>query len=296
LTDVPTRAARSAALPAPVLVLGSIVSVQVGSAVARTVFDELGAAGVTLLRLALSALLLAVVLRPRVRRWSRRSWRSALLLGAVMAGMNLTFYLAIRTVPLGIAVTVEFVGPLLLALVQSRRALDVLWALSAAGGVVLLGLQPTGDVPLAGLSLAFLAGLFWAGYIVASARLGQAMPGMDGLVVSLAVAAALVAPFGASGASRAFGDPRLLAVGVVVALLSSVVCYGLELAALRRMSTRVFGVLMSLEPAAAAVAGLLVLGQRLAGRDVVALLLVSLASVGVTLGRRKDELPPQPLE
>ncbi len=291
------RAPRTTAVPAPVLVLGSIVSVQVGSAVARTAFDELGAAGATLLRLALSALLLAVVLRPRVRRWSSRAWRPALLLGAVMAGMNLTFYLAIRTVPLGIAVTVEFVGPLLLALVQSRRALDVLWALFAAGGVVLLGLQPTGDVPLGGLSLAFVAGLFWAGYIVASARLGQAMPGMDGLVVSLAVAAALVAPFGASGAARAFGDPRLLAVGVAVALLSSVVCYGLELAALRRLSTRVFGVLMSLEPAAAAVAGLLVLGQRLSGRDVVALLLVSLASAGVTLGRRrKDELPPQPLE
>ena len=267
-----------------------------GSAIARTAFDELGAAGLTLLRLALSALLLLVVLRPRVRQWSGRSWRAAVLLGATMAGMNLAFYLSIRTVPLGVAVTVEFVGPLLLALVQSRRFLDVVWALLAAAGVGLLGLSSTDGIPVSGLLLALLAGLFWAGYIVASARLGQAMPGMDGLVVSLGVAALLVLPFGARGASGVVGDPSLLAVAFAVAVLSSVLCYGLELAALRRLSTRVFGILMSLEPAAAALAGLLVLGQRLAPREVVALVLVSVASAGVTLGRRRDAVPTQPLE
>jgi inner membrane transporter RhtA len=283
-------------VPAPVLVLGAIASVQVGSALARTLFDDLGAAGVTLLRVGLAALLLLAVLRPRVRAWSRRSWRAAFLLGAAMAGMNLVFYLSLRTVPLGIAVTVEFVGPLLLALAQTRRLLDLLWALLAAGGVVLLGADANSEVPLSGLALALVAGLFWAGYILASAHVGQVLPGMDGLAVALAVATLLVLPFGASGASAVVGQPSLLVAAAGVALLSSVLSYGLELVALRRMPTRVFGILMSLEPAAAAVAGLLVLGQRLGPVQVAALLLVSVASAGVTLGRREGQLPAQPLE
>ena len=283
-------------VPAGLLVLVAIASVQVGSAVARTLFDELGAAGITFLRLALSGGLLVVVLRPRVGAWRRREWQAALLLGAAMAGMNLVFYLALRTVPLGIAVTVEFVGPLLLALAQTRRLLDLLWALLAASGVVLLGVDPTSDVPLSGLALALLAGLFWAGYILASARVGEVLPGLDGLAVALAVAALLVLPFGAEGASAVVERPTLLVGALAVAVLSSIVPYGLELAALRRMPTRVFGILMSLEPAAAALAGLLVLSQALGARELTALVLVSLASLGVTLGRREGSVPAQPLE
>ncbi len=278
------------------LVFGAITSVQVGSALARTLFDDLGAAGVTLLRVGLAALVLLVVLRPRIRTWSPAAWWAAVLLGVAMAGMNLVFYLSLRTVPLGIAVTVEFVGPLLLALVQTRRAVDLLWALLAAGGVVLLAADPGGDVPLSGLALALVAGLFWAGYILASASVGQLLPGVDGLAVSLAVATLLVLPFGASGASAVFEHPSLVVAAAGVAMLSSVVSYGLELAALRRIPTRVFGILMSVEPAAAALAGLVVLGQSLRPRDVVALVLVSVASAGVTLGRREGQLPPQPLE
>ncbi len=283
-------------LPAPLLVLVSIMSVQIGSAIARTLFDELGAPGVTLLRLGLASLLLLAVLRPRLRSWTRRSWLAAAALGATMAGMNLVFYLSLRTVPLGVAVTVEFVGPLLLALVQTRRLLDLLWALLAAGGVVLLGLDPTTDVPLSGLALALVAGLFWAGYILASSHLGQVLPGTDGLAVALAVAALLVLPVGASGAAGVLSDPTLLIAAFGVALLSSAIPYGLELEALRRMPTRVFGILMSLEPAAGAAAGFAVLGQRLGVRELLALVLVSLASVGVTLGRREGDLPPQPLD
>ncbi|MCU1672877.1 MAG: ywfM-like transporter, partial [Frankiales bacterium] len=254
-----------------------------------------GAAGVTLLRLALSALLLLVLLRPRVRSWARHEWRAALLLGGAMAGMNLVFYLALRTVPLGVAVTVEFVGPLLLALAQTRRLVDLLWAMLAGGGVVLLGADPGSDIPLSGLLLALVAGLFWAGYILASAHVGQVLPGVDGLAVALAVAAVLVLPFGVSGAAEVLHRPALLLPAAAVALLSSVLSYGLELSALRRIPTRVFGILMSLEPAAAAVAGLLVLDQALGSREVVALVLVSLASAGVTLARR-DAAPVQPLE
>jgi inner membrane transporter RhtA len=270
--------------------------VQCGSAVARGLFDDLGAAGVTLLRLGLASLLLLLVLRPRVRAWSRAAWRAALLLGCAMAGMNLVFYLAIRTVPLGVAVTVEFVGPLLLALAQTRRLLDLLWALLAAGGVVVLGADSGSGVPLSGLVLALLAGLFWAAYILASANVGRTLPGTEGLAIALAVAALLVLPFGASGAVEVVHRPALLLPAFGVAVLSSVLSYGLELSALRRIPTRVFGILMSLEPAGAAVAGLLVLDQRLHLREVGALVMVSAASAGVTLGHRDSAVPTQPLE
>jgi inner membrane transporter RhtA len=274
-------------VPAPLLVLASIASVQFGSAVARTLFDDLGAAGVTALRLAIAALMLWATVRPNVRAWSGVAWRAAAVLGLVMAAMNLIFYLSLRTVPLGTAVTVEFMGPLLLALVQTRRVFDALWALLAAGGVVLLGLDSSGAAPLGGLALAFVAGLCWAGYIVSSARLGRLVPGTGGLAVALAVGAVLVLPFGASGAARVLDRPVLLIGGAAVAVLSSVLPYGLEITALRHIPTRVFGILMSLEPAAAAVAGFLILHQRLGLREITALVLVSLASLGVTLGNRE---------
>ena len=283
-------------VPPALLVLVAIGSVQIGSAVARTLFDDLGAGGATLLRLTLSALLLLVVLRPRVRTWQRAQWLAAGVLGGVMGAMNLSFYLALRSVPLGVAVTVEFVGPLLLALVQTRRTVDLLWAVLAGAGVLLLGADPDSTAPLSGLALALLAGLFWAAYILAMARVGQVLPGLDGLAVALAVAAVLVLPYGAGGASAVLDHPALLLGGLAIALLSSVVPYGLEMSALRRMPTRVFGILMSLEPAAAAVAGLLVLGQALGLREVAALVMVSAASAGVTLGRREGVLPTQPLE
>jgi inner membrane transporter RhtA len=278
-------------LPAPLLVLASITSVQFGSAVATTLFDDLGAAGVTLLRLAVAAVVIAVFARPRLRDWTGAAWRAAAVLGVLMAGMNLIFYLALRTVPLGMAVTVEFLGPLLLALVQTRRVLDLFWALLAAAGVVLLGTVDGDSAPIGGLLLAFLAGLCWAGYIVFSAKLGGLVPGTGGLAVSLAVAAVLVLPFGAPGASAVLSHPTLLIGATAVALLSSVFSYGLEINALRRIPTRVFGILMSLEPAAAAIAGLLILGQRLDAAQVIALLLVTLASAGVTMGGQRREEP-----
>ena len=213
-----------------------------------------------------------------------------------MAGMNLLFYLSLRTVPLGTAVTVEFLGPLLLAVMQTRRLIDLLWAALAAAGVLLLGLDGGGSASLSGLALAFLAGLCWAGYIVLSARLGGLVPGTGGLTVSLAVGALLVLPFGASGASAVLDHPELLIGATAVALLSSVISYGLEINALRHIPTQVFGILMSLEPAAAALAGLAVLHQRLGPVEIVALVLVSLASAGVTLVRRADRPVAAPAE
>lgn len=283
-------------VPPHLLVVASIVSVQIGAAIGRSLFDRIGASGVTFLRVGIAALILAVVVRPDVRSWDRRAWTAAVVLGATLAAMNLVFYLSLRTVPLGVAVTVEFLGPLLLALVQTRRALDVLWALLAAGGVALLGLSTTSGIPASGLALAALAGVFWAGYILASARLGQVLPGTGGLAVALTVATLLVAPFGLGEAVAVLDDPLLLLPAAAVALLSSVIPYGLELEALRSIPTRVFGILMSLEPAAAAMAGWLLLSQALSPRELLALVLVSAASVGVTLGRREGQVPLQPLE
>ena len=278
------------------LVLISIASVQTGAAVARTAFDEAGAMGITLMRLGLSSAVLVAVLRPRPWRWSRDAQQATLLFGLCMAGMNIVFYLALRTVPLGVCVTVEFLGPLTVALVQTRRWRDVLWVCLAAAGVALLGLRGGGDLPIGGLVLALVAGAFWALYILASARVGQAVPGTEGLAMALVIAALIALPFGAAGVAGVLDQPRILLIGCGVALFSSIIPYICELAALRRMPTRVFGVLMSLEPGAAAIAGLIVLHQALAARETVALVLVSVASVGITLGRRGDQAAPQPLE
>jgi inner membrane transporter RhtA len=290
------RTTPTSRVPAPVLVIAAIASVQTGSAVARTVFDETGALGITLMRLAFSGLLLVAVLRPAPWQWSRDARIATLMFGLAMAGMNIAFYLALRTVPLGVAVTVEFLGPLTVALAQTRKLRDLLWVVCAGAGVALLGLRGGGDVPLVGLSLALLAGTFWGLYIFASARVGRLIPGTEGLAVALVVAALVALPFGATGVARVLDEPTVLLVGCVVALLSSVIPYAFELAALRRIPTRVFGVLMSLEPAAAALAGLVVLDQALDRRELLALVLVSLASVGITLGRRGDQPAPQPLE
>lgn len=289
------RAPRS--LPAPGLVLVAIASVQAGSGLARGLFDTAGAAGVVLLRLGLSALVLLAVVRPDPRRMAPAARWAALRYGLVMGAMNLSFYEAIARIPLGVAVTVEFLGPLTVALIGARRWLHALWVSLAAAGVVLLA-APTGGagVPLLGLALALVAGICWGGYIYASRQVGRLLTGTTGLALALPVGAALVAPFGAADVARGVAaDPAVLAGGAAVALLSSVVPYSLELAALRRMSTTVFGVLMSLEPAAAALAGFALLGQRLTGVQGIALGLVSVASAGVTLSDRKG-LPPQPLE
>jgi len=296
VTTAPERPSLFGRVPAPALVLASILSVQMGAGIGRRLFDDLGAAGVTLLRIGLSAVVLLALTRPKVQRWDRSAWRAAAMLGVTMASMNLLFYEALRTVPLGAAVTVEFLGPLLLSLVQTRRLIDLGWVLLAGAGVTLLGLDTTSGIPLSGLALAFAAGICWAAYILASANLGQAVPGIDGLAVALGVATVIALPFGLAGASTVLERPGLLLPAAVVALLASLIPYGFELTALRRIPTRVFGVLMSLEPASAALAGLVVLGQALGPRELVAIGLVSLASGGITLARRSTEPALQPLE
>jgi inner membrane transporter RhtA len=281
-------------VPAVLLVLVAILSVQFGAGVARTQFDVVGPLGATFLRLAFAAIILLALLRPRVWTWPAKSWLAAGVLGVALAGMNTMIYLAFDSIPLGVAVTIEFLGPLVLALVQTRRIVDALWALLALAGVLLLGLEGGGSIAVIGLVFAGCAGAFWASYILASAQVGRAIPGIDGLAVALAFAAILTAPLGWGPASAGFDNPSVLLVFVGVAVLSSALPYALELEALRRLPTRVFGVLSSLGPAVAALAGLVILHEALGWREVIALVSVTVASMGVTLARgRGTEYQPR---
>ena len=276
---------RSVAAPTALVVCG-IASTQVGGAVAKTLFDRTGPGGVAFLRVAFAAAILLAVWRPAVP--ARRDFALAALFGLALAGMNLSFYEALDRLPLGIAVTIEFVGPLGVAVAGSRRALDGVWVLLAAAGVVLLARG--GSAPALGVGLALLAGGCWAAYIVLSAKVGGVFPGGTGLAIAMAVGAVALVPAGAAGGR--LGDPAVLGAALGVALLSSVIPYSLELEALRRLPKRVFGILMSIEPAMAALAGLIVLGEGLRARDVVAIALVVAASAGASLSAGEGAARP----
>jgi inner membrane transporter RhtA len=283
-------------LPPQVLVLGAIASVQFGSAFAAKLFDRAGPAGVVLLRLGISALVLTVAVRPRLRGRSRSDLATGIVFGLVMGAMNWSFYEALNRLPLGVAVTVEFVGPLTVAIVGSRRRLDLLWAALAAGGVGLLaGNAFGGNLSVSGLFLALLAGACWAFYILLSKRTGAAFGGLAGLAIGLCAGTVLVIPAGIAEGGAQLLTPAILGGGVLVAMLSSLVPYSLELTALRSLSAKTFGLLMSLEPAAAAIAGALVLSQHPTLRTYVAIALVVAASTGTTLASGRPQAAPPTL-
>lgn len=268
------------AIPPTTQVLLGIVSVQVGAALAKNLFPAIGATGVVALRLGFAALILLLIWRPSARL-DRRTVAVVLAYGAVLAAMNVFFYLALERIPLGIAVTVEFLGPLAVALAGSRRWPDAVWALLAATGVVLLA-RGGGGVSVVGLLFALAAGACWAGYILLSAALGSRTSDGSGLALAMLVAGVLAAPIGIAEAGTALLAPQVLVIALGVALLSSVIPYSLELEALRRIPPRVFGVLMSLEPAVAAIAGLVVLREALSPAQWVAVGCVVAASAGAT--------------
>jgi inner membrane transporter RhtA len=295
-------ASMSGSLPPASLLVFGMITVQLGAALAKDLFGALGPAGVVFLRLAFAALALLALWRPwrtlrsqdltkgvgvaaSSSRARRSAWLAVVLFGLVLGIMNFTFYSALTRIPLGVAVTVEFVGPLGVAVAGSRRALDLLWVVLAAGGIVLLaplGLLGTVALDPVGLLLALGAGLCWAMYILLSARVGRVFPGGTGLSLAMAIGALALLPVGVIGAGSALLNPTLLLLGAGVALLSSVVPYSLEIAALRRMSTSAFGVFMSLEPAIATLVGWLVLREVLELRSILALALVTIAAVGAT--------------
>jgi inner membrane transporter RhtA len=282
-------ASRSLRVPPTGLVVLSICSVQVGAALAKHLFAALGPLGAVSLRVGFGALVLCLISPPRLRGHTRAGYRAALLFGLTLAIMNAIFYVAISRVPLGVAVTLEFVGPLAVAIMGSRRPLDILWVVLAACGI--LALAPVGvgggsALDPLGVLLALAAGGFWAMYIFLSARVGREFTGDAGLGLAMLVASAVLVPTGIVTAGRALLNPGLLAAGAGVGILSSVVPYSLELQALRSLPPRVFGVLMSLEPAVAALAGLIVLHEGLSPRAVLAIVLVTLASLGATRSNR----------
>jgi inner membrane transporter RhtA len=275
------RVSRSDVVPAPVLVLGAIASVQSGAAVATKLFSAVGPGGAVFLRLAVSAVLLMVMVRPKVRDISHSDLTLMVGFGLVLALMNCLFYLSIARIPLGVAVTVEFLGPLGVAVAGSRRLRDAAWVVLAAAGVALLA-SGGGSLDIVGVILAASAGACWAAYILLSQRVGRAVEGMTGLAIALTVGAVAMVPYGVVAGGTALVRPSVLGEGAAIAVLSSAIPYSLELVALRRLRAAVFGVLMSLEPAFGALSGLLFLGQRLRWHEWVAVGAVMVASIGAT--------------
>ncbi len=266
------------------------ISVQFGGALAVTLMPRAGALGVVSLRLLVAAIVLLLVCRPKLRGHSRADWGTVVVFGIAMAAMNGLFYQAVARIPLGPAVTLEVLGPLALSVLASRRAINALWAALALGGVFLLGGGGFSSLDPAGVAFALGAGAMWAAYIVFSARTGRRFPQADGLALAMAVGAVLFLPLGIAESGAKLADPTTFGLGAAVALLSSVLPYTLELLALRRLPASTFAILMSLEPALAATAGFLVLGQSLSAAEGAAIALVIGASMGAVrtqVGRGK---------
>jgi inner membrane transporter RhtA len=281
-------------VPPPALILLGIVSVQIGAGLAKNLFARSSPDAVVMIRLLTSAVVLGVVYRSSIRDLRRlhslRDIGVAALFGLTLAGMNACFYQALARLPLGIAVTIEFLGPLSVSILASRRRLDLVWALLALGGVALLA-HGDGDVTLTGVAFALLAAAGWAGYILLSGATGRRFSGASGLAVASIVGAAVMLPVGIGTAGAKLLDPELLLIATGVGLLSSVIPYTLELEALRRVSARVFGILMSLEPAVGALVGLVLLGEMLRWSEWLAVGLVITACVGAT--RFQQRQPPE---
>jgi inner membrane transporter RhtA len=277
---------------AGLLVLGGIASVQWGAAAATTLFDEVGPGGTVFLRVAISAVLLVVLWRPVWGVLRGAAARDIVAFGLVLAAMNWSFYQALERIPLGIAVTIEFVGPLGVAFLHSRRRLDLLWAGCAAAGLLLLAPFGGGSIDALGALFAFIAGACWGAYILLSARVGRAVSGGSGLAIAMTVAAVVLIPAGiADGGSDLLVGHTIL-IGAAVAVLSSAIPYSLELEALRRIPENTFGVLMSLEPAVAALVGFIALNQDLHASEIAAIALVLIASAGA-LGSAGEPRAPE---
>ncbi|WP_433471981.1 EamA family transporter [Spirillospora sp. CA-142024] len=291
------RALSLGSVPPPALILLGILSVQVGAGLAKHLFERLPPTSVVSIRLLASALVLGFLARKALRTVLRdHSWRNLAVVagyGVSLAGMNYAFYQSLSRIPLGVAVTIEFLGPLSVAIVGSRRPRDAVWVVLAGSGVVMLA-RGGGDVDLLGIVFALLAAVGWASYILLTAATGQRFPGTTGLALASIIGTLVMLPGGiAAGAAAGGGallDPSLLLIGLGVGLLSSVIPYSLELEALRRVPARVFGILMSLEPAVAALVGVVVLGEILTGRQWVAIGCVIVACAGAT---RSQKEPPE---
>ena len=287
-----TRAA--GAVPPPGLVLTSIVSIQFGAAVAVNLFDSLGPVAVTFLRLAFAAILLVAVRRQQIDGRARDHLGLLLLFGIVIGLMNLAFYGAIARIPLGIAVAIEFVGPLGVAALTSRRPREFIWIILAGAGLVLLTPDVGGSLDPVGVVLALLAGLGWASFVLLSPRVARNV-GDAGLALAMAAASLFTLPLALTAGGLERLDPWLLAGALAVATLSTALPLSLEFEALKRMTARAYGVMVTLEPVVAVIVGVIVLGQALPPTALVSVALVTVAAIGVNLtDRHGSEIAPPP--
>jgi inner membrane transporter RhtA len=281
----------AASVPPTGLVVLGVGCFQLGAALAKGLFEDAGPGGTVFLRVAFAAVILLVMWRPSFRGYSIREYGVAAIFGLALAAMNFAFYSSLERIPLGVAVTLEFTGPLAVAVIGSRKLLDLVWVVLAAGGILLLA--PLGvfgglDLDPVGVALALLAGCFWASYIILSAKTGGIFPGGTGLALAMCIGAVALLPVGVSQGGMSLLDPKVLLVGAGVALLSSAIPYSLEMEALRKLPTRVFGVLMSLEPAVAALVGFIILSEALEMRAILAIFLVTVAAVGASRFATRD--------
>lgn len=287
-------ARRGGTVGAAGLVLVGLICQDIGAASAVTLFPQVGALGMVALRLAFSAIILMAVFRPRMRGRSRADWFTVIAFGLALALMNGLFYEAIARVPLGTTVTIEVLGPLILSVVVSRKASAWLWAVLAFAGVAILGWGGWDELDPVGVAFACAAGVMWVCYILLSARTGRRFERLDGLAIAMSIGAIVTVPLGVSTAGPPLFHASVLLIGVAVAMLSSAIPYGLELLALRRLPAATFSILMSLSPALAATAGLLILHQALTVPDAIAIVLVVVASMGAVRAAalRERDLPP----
>lgn len=274
-----------------VSVLLAIISVQGGAAIAKSIFPVLGAAGTASLRIGLSAIFLLMIFRPNLNKLTIPQWKAVIPFGLCLGAMNLVFYLAIERIPIGLGVTLEFVGPLILAVFSSKKRTDFLWILLAAAGIALIAPWNEQNIDPIGALLALLAGVFWAGYILLGGKISKIMDGTQAVTVGMIFASFMVIPFGiASGGLSNFTPDMSFAV-CVLALLSSAIPFLLEMKALKQLTSSTFSILMSMEPAVAALSALIFLGEYLILSEWLAIILVMSASAGAALTQK-----PKPIE
>ncbi|MDR6921754.1 DMT family transporter [Chryseobacterium sp. 2987] len=261
----------------------AIICVQGGASIAKQLFPAIGAIGTVTLRIVLSAVLLMIINRPKFSEFTRQKWLYCAIYGIGLAAMNLIFYLSIQRIPLGLAVTVEFAGPLFLAIALSRKLLDVMWALLACVGILLIVPWKSNHIDLLGLGLAFLAGLFWAVYIVMGGKVAKIMDGKDAVTTGMLFASLIIIPFTLWDGAVFNLTPTIFLKGLGVAILSSALPFSLEMMALKNLPAKTFSILMSLEPAFAALSGFIFLAENLTFLQWISIACVITASIGTTV-------------
>lgn len=273
--------------PAVPAVLLSIISFQGGAALAKGIFPVLGPVTTSSLRIVLSAMILIIVNRPNIRNLTRAQWKAVALYGLILGAMNIIFYLAIARIPLGLGVALEFLGPLAIALTGSKRVIDFLWVVLAAAGIILI--EPWGNsaINIVGVLLALLTGAFWAAYILIGGHISQIMDGSKAVTIGMIFASALVLPIAIADGHLIHLKPAMLVSGIGLALLSSAIPFTLEMKALGKIPAKTFSILMSLEPAVAALFGLAFLHEYLSFYEWLAVALIIVASAGATLTKKK---------